>query len=97
MKETYGIGTKIVNLKEYSNKEVGLLVQIVLMEELIIFAILSMIVKEFLDPLYIILGMIMFTMAYNNKRIYKRKYMTSVYIIVGLFVIISTLIGYILG
>ena len=95
MKETYGMSTKIVNLKEYSNKEVGLLVQVILIEVLIIFAIISMFAKEFLDPLYVILGLILLTMAYNNKKIYKRKYMTPIYIIVGIYVLINTLIGYI--
>lgn len=95
MKETYGMSTKIVSLKEYSNKEVGLLVQVVLIEVLIIFAIISVFAKEFLDALYVVLSLIMFTMAYNNKKIYKRKHMTSIYIIVGVFVFLSTLIGYI--
>ena len=95
MKETYGMSTKIVNLKEYSNKEVGLLVQVVLIEILIIFGIISIFAKEFLDPLYVILGLIMFTMAYNNKKIFKKKYMTAIYIIVGIYVLLSALIGYI--
>ena len=95
MKETYGMSTKIVNLKEYSNKEVGLLVQVILIEVLIIFAIISMFIKEFLDSLYVILGLIMFTMAYNNKKIFKKKYMTPIYIIVGIYVLANTLIGYI--
>ena len=40
---------KIVDLKEYNSKEVGLLVQIVLIEILLIFAVLTLIVSEFLN------------------------------------------------
>ena len=44
---------------------------------------------------YAILAMLMFTMAYNNKTFYKKKYMTSIYTIVGLFVAITTIVEYI--
>ena len=87
--------TKVIELKEYSNKEVGLLVQAVLIEVMIIFAIISIFAHEFLDPFYIILSLILFTMAYNNKKIYKKKNMTSIYIIVGMFVLVATLVEYI--
>lgn len=88
------MNTKIVDLKEYSSKEVGLLVQAVLIELLIIFAIINIISDAFMPAFYAILSMIMFTMAYNNIKFYKKKYMTPVYIIVGLFVAITTLVEY---
>ena len=88
--------TKIVELKEYSSKEVGLLVQVVLMELMLIFGIINIITDVFMPAFYAIIVMIMFTMAYNNKKIYKRKYMTSAYIIVGIFVLIATFMEYIL-
>lgn len=87
--------TKIVDLKEYTSKEVGLLVQAVLIELVIIFGIITIISDKFLPALYSVLSMIMFTMAYNNKKFYKKKYMTVVYVIVGLFVAITTLIEYV--
>ena len=95
MKENRGMSTKVVNLKEYSSKEVGLLVQVVLTELMLIFAIINMISDAFMPAFYAIVSMIMFTMAYNNKRIYKKKYMTSIYVIVGLFVAITTLVEYV--
>jgi len=95
MKENRSMGTKIVDLKEYSSKEVGLLVQVVLIELLIIFSVINLITDVFMPAFYAILAMIMFTMSYNNKRIYKRKYMTSVYLIVGIFVTISTIVEYV--
>lgn len=95
MKENRGMSTKIVDIKEYSSDEVGLLVQVVLTELLIIFAIISMISNAFMPAFYAIIAMTMFSMAYNNNKIYKKKYMTSVYVIVGLFVAITTIVEYI--
>ena len=89
------MNTKVVEIKEYSTKEVGLLVQAVLIELLLIFAIVNLISDAFLPAFYAILAMIMFVMAYNNKKVYKKKYMTSVYTIVGLFVAITTLVEYV--
>lgn len=90
------MNTKIVDLKEYSSKEVGLLVQVVLVELMIIFAIISLLSEAFWPAFYAILSMLMFTMAYNNIKFYKRKYMTSVYILVGIFVAVTTIVEYIL-
>lgn len=88
--------TKIVDLKEYSSKKVGLLVQAILTELMIIFAIISLISKAFMPAFYAIIVMIMFTMAYNNIKFYKKKYMTSVYVILGLFVLITTIMEYVI-
>lgn len=87
--------TKIVDLKEYSSDEVGLLVQAVLMEMLLIFGIINIITDVFMPAFYAIIVMIMFTMAYNNKKVYKRKFMTGVYAIVGIFVLVATLLEYV--
>ena len=95
MKENRGMGTKIVDIKEYKSDEVGILVQVVLTELVLIFGIISLISSDFLSTFYIIISMVMFTMAYNNKKVYKKKYMTSIYVIVGLFVAITTLMEYI--
>ena len=48
MKENNGMKTKIVDLKEYSTKEVGLLVQVVLTELVIIFGIINIISDAFM-------------------------------------------------
>ena len=95
MKENRSMNTKIIDLKEYSSDEVGILVQVVLIELLIIFAVINLITNVFVPAFYAILAMLMFTMAYNNTKIYKRKHMTKVYIIVGIFVTISTLVEYV--
>ena len=95
MKENNGMTTKIVDLKEYSSKEVGLLVQVVLTELVIIFGIINLISDAFMPAFYAILSMILFTMAYNNVKFYKKRYMTSIYIITGLFVAITTIMEYV--
>lgn len=95
MKENKGMNTKIVDIKEYKSEQVGLLVQVVLTELIIIFGIINLISDALVPAFYAILSMIMFTMAYNNVKFYKKKYMTSIYIIVGFFVAITTLVEYI--
>ena len=50
---------------------------------------------KLLPAFYTIIIIVLFTMAYNNKKIYKRKYMTSVYVIVGIFITVTTLIEYV--
>lgn len=87
--------TKVVELKEYSSKEVGLLVQAILTELILIFSIVSLISDAFLPALYSIIVMTMFTMAYNNVKFYKKRFMTSVYVIVGIFVLITTFVEYV--
>ena len=87
---------KIVDFKAYKNDEVGILVQVVLTELLIIFAVIDIISDKFMPAFYAIIVMLMFTMAYNNKMTYKRKYMTPIYIVVGIFVLITTIIEYVI-
>ena len=95
MKENRGMTTKIVDLKEYSSKEVGLLTQAILTELLIIFSVIIILSDKFMPAFYSIIAMLMFNMAYNNIKFYNKKYMTSIYIIVGLFVTITTIVEYI--
>lgn len=90
------MNTKIVDVKTYKNDEVGILVQVVLTELLIIFAIIDLMSDKFMPAFYAIIVMLMFTMAYNNKKIYKRKYMTPIYVVVGIFVLITTIIEYVI-
>lgn len=88
------MNVKIVKLKEYNNDSVSLLVQIILTELLGIFAVISLINNAFMPVFYSIITLVMFVMAYNNLKFYKKKYMTLIYIIIGLFVLITTLAEY---
>lgn len=89
------MNTKVVEVKEFNNDKVGILVEVVLIEILIIFSIINLFNDAFMPTIYIILSMILFTMAYNNIKIFKKKFMTPVYIIVGLFVLITTFLEYV--
>jgi len=95
MKENRSMSTKIVDIKEYKSDEVGLLVQVILTELVLIFGIIIILSDAFMPAFYSIISMTMFTMAYNNKTIFKKKYMTSIYVIVGLFVAVTTIMEYI--
>ena len=95
MKENRGMNTKIIDVKEYKSDQVGLLVQAVLTELVLIFGIIIILSDAFLPAFYAVISMTMFTMAYNNSKFFKKKYMTSIYVIVGLFVAITTIVEYI--
>ena len=56
MKENNGMKTKIVDLKEYSSKEIGLLVQVILTELVLIFGIIIIISEAFLPAFYAIIS-----------------------------------------
>ena len=85
------MSTKIVDVKEYNNNEVSLLTQVVLTELLIIFGIISIFTSIFMPVFYIIIALLMFNMAYNNIKFFKKKYMTFVYIIIGIYILVTTI------
>ena len=89
------MNTKVVKLKEYTNDGIGLFIQVILTELLIIFGIICLISNIFLPVFYAILTMLMFTLSYNNNKFYKKKYMTIVYILFGIFILVTTLLEYI--
>ena len=89
------MNTKVVEIKEYSNKEVGLLTQAILTELVLIFLVISILSSAFMPALYAILTLLMFNLAYNNIKIFRKRYMTSVYVITGLFVLITTIVEYV--
>jgi hypothetical protein len=66
------MNTKVVEIKEYSNKEVGLLTQAILTELVIIFLVITMLSNAFMPALYGILTMLMFNLAYNNIKIFRK-------------------------
>ncbi len=74
-------------------KNIGLVAQFVLCIICVILFIVSMFEKYFFVFAEIAVSLTLFVMAYNNVKTYKRKYFTVVYIIFGLFLLISTLIG----
>lgn len=84
---------KIIELKEHTNRAVSLLVQIILLEMIIVFGVVMIFEPSLNKVLYTLIGLIMFSMAYNNFKFYKKNYMTAIYIIFGIFIIINTFFG----
>ena len=73
--------------------DISLMTQLVLCICAVIFFIISIFEKPFFEIAEIIVALTLFVMAYNNTKIYKRKYFTIVYLVFGLFLLISTIIG----
>lgn len=71
--------------------QITMLLQIGLAIFLISFGIGSLFCKELYLVCQIIIGLLMFVIAYNNHKIYKRKYMTAVYLGLGIVIIASSL------
>lgn len=72
-------------MKKIDTKTVMLGMQLIMLVVLMIFLIISAFNSEFLKICEIICGIILFVIAYNNKTIYKRKSMTKIYLIGGIF------------
>lgn len=89
-------------LKQYKDIKISipLLCQILLTEAVFIFAIVSLFEISFLPIFYIIVGITLLVMAYNNYIFFKKKYFNSIcllfsviYIALSIYFIISTIIG----
>ena len=76
---------------------IGIFLQCVLTSAVVISLITSIFIGPLLLVTYALTSLILFTLAYNNYTIYKRKYMTVIYFIFGFLVLISTFIGVING
>lgn len=66
---------------------ITLLLQVVLGVFALTFAIAGIFEKELFMICEILVGLLMFTIAYNNHKMYKRKYMTAVYTGLGIIMI----------
>lgn len=78
---------------------IPLLAQILFTEAVFIFAIVSLFEPVFLSVFYIVVGITLLIMAYNNYVYYKKKYFntaciffSAIYIILAIYFIVSTLI-----
>lgn len=67
--------------------DVWLLIQVILLFFVLIFAIITFFQSIFLVVAEILLALLMFVTAYNNHKIFKRKGITYVYLITGLFML----------
>ena len=72
-------------------EHITMLLQVALAIFLVAFGIASFFERELFIISQILIGLLMFVIGYNNHRIYKRKYMTPVYIGLGIVIICSAL------
>lgn len=75
--------------------EIGMLLQAILMLFVVVFAVSSFFQIEFLVITEILLGLMMFVMAYNNVKVYKRRIMTYAYLAMGVVMIAASIINFI--
>ncbi len=73
--------------------QVGLLSQIVLISLLLYFVIFYLFLPEIFDVICYIVSLLLIVMAYNNQKIYKRKFLTIVYLIVGILTFVLTILN----
>lgn len=76
--------------------DVSLKIEFVLLISLIISLISSFITKIY-SYTEIIMGITLLVMSYNNQKYFKKKYMTYIYLIFGVVVIVATLFSLIHG
>ena len=97
-KKKKGISRNI--LSEFKDFEitVPLLAQILFTEAVFIFAIVSLFETMFLPVFYIVVGITLLIMAYNNYTYYKKKYfntacmvLSAIYAILAVYFIVSTI------
>ncbi len=90
------MNTKVVDVKFINKKQIGITLQVIFSVLFVLFGLLYLINKSNKTIFYIIVSLLLFTTAFNNQITYKRKYMTVIYILSGLLVLITTLLEVIL-
>lgn len=71
--------------------QITMLLQVSLGIFALTFAIAAKFEKELFIISQILVGILMFIIAYNNQKIYKRKYMTYIYLGLGIVIIATSL------
>ena len=89
---------KIGSLKKTKYSDVGLVCQITATICTLMFCVMYIISKidKILDLTGFTLVILMIIMAFNNHTLFKRKYFTAIYIVVGLFTLILSFVSYFL-
>lgn len=83
-----------INKKDDNLLSSGLLIQIITAIFALVFMISSIFESSLLSIGQIFIALLLFIMAYNNYKIYHRKYVTSIYILVGIIFLLY--VGYVM-
>ena len=78
-------------------KKIMFNLQFILAILLLIVLITGIFVKNLENIWISIMGILLLVLSYNNYTTYKRKYMTTVYLIFGIIVLITVVVGVING
>lgn len=78
-------------------KKIMFNLQFILAILLLIVLITGIFVKNLENIWISIMGILLLVLSYNNYTIFKRKYMTPVYLIFGIIVLITVIVGVING
>lgn len=76
-----------------NKKSIWLFIQFTLLVLLLIFFIISFFIKELSVVTNYLLSSVLLVMAYNNVNFFKRKYMTIIYGITGILLLVVTIIN----
>lgn len=80
--------------KEKRINSVLLWIQTLLFVGIIILLASSLFLPLLLFPLQVLIVLLLFTMGYNNYKLYKRKCFTPVYVGIGILYLITLLFGW---
>ena len=72
-------------------EQITMLLQISLAIFLVAFGVASLFERDLFIISQILIGILMFVIGFNNHKIYKRKYMTPIYLGLGIVIICSAL------
>ena len=79
-------------MKMEKNNDTGLMIQFILIFWVLVFSIITLIEQSFFMGMEILISLTLFVMAYNNHKVFKRKYLTLIYIVVALILLASLFI-----
>lgn len=85
----------IISLEEADSVyHVGLLAQVTCVVGVLAISVLAIFEHSFSVPVEVLVGVTLFITAFNNYKLFKRKGMTFVYVIIGLISFIVGIMGY---
>lgn len=73
-------------------KDIGFKLQFILSIILVILLMTGIFVKNLDIYTFGVMSLLLFNLGYNNYKIYKRKYMTPIYIIFGIIVLVKVVV-----
>ncbi len=80
--------------KIHEGNIIGVTLQFIVTIIVVVMGILSLFFDNIFPIFEIVMAIDLFIMAFNNYKIYKKAHLTIIYIAVGIFLIISSVLSY---